>query len=106
MAGLGGTLAVFLILAAVGVVAPGRGLPLLVVLQLLGLVAAGWVAGRFAPPGGAAVHGGLAGLLLFVVAGAVSVAAGSGPDPVQLVLLGVVAAVLGSAGGVLADLRR
>lgn len=67
---------------------------------------AGYIAGRFAADGAAAVNGGLAGLLIFLFVGVVSLLASIGPNPFELVMLGVVAAVLGSAGGVLADRRR
>jgi hypothetical protein len=77
-----------------------------IIIHLSATVAAGYVAGRFAPHGAAAVNGGLAGLLIFFFVGAVSLLAASGPNAFELVMLGVVAAVLGSAGGVLADRRR
>ena len=67
---------------------------------------AGYIAGRFAATGAAAVNGGIAGLLIFLFVGAISLLAASDVRPLELVMLGVVAAVLGSAGGVLADRRR
>ncbi len=79
---------------------------LTIIIHLTATVAAGYIAGRFAPPDGAAVNGGLAGLLIFLFVGVVSLLSSSGPNPFELVMLGVVAAVLGSAGGVLADRRR
>jgi len=77
-----------------------------ILIHLSATVGAGYVAGRFAGAGTAAVNGGLAGLLIFLFVGVVSLLASAGPNPVELVMLGVVAAVLGSAGGVLADRRR
>ncbi len=81
-------------------------LAVMVIIHLAATVGAGYVAGRFAPDGTAVVNGGLAGLLIFLFVGVVSLLAARGPDPLGLVMLGVVAAVLGSAGGVLADRRR
>jgi hypothetical protein len=77
-----------------------------ILIHLAATVAAGYVAGRFAIQGAAPLNGGLAGLLIFLFVGVVSLLASSGPTPFELVMLGVVAAVLGSAGGVLADRRR
>jgi hypothetical protein len=77
-----------------------------ILIHLAATVAAGYIAGRFAPEGTAPLNGGLAGLLIFFFVGVVSLLASSGPNPLELVMLGVVAAVLGSAGGVLADRRR
>jgi hypothetical protein len=77
-----------------------------VIIHLAATVAAGYVAGRFALEGTAPLNGGLAGLVIFLFVGVVSLLASSGPNPLELVMLGVVAAVLGSAGGVLADRRR
>ena len=77
-----------------------------ILIHLSATVFAGYIAGRFAPEGTAAVNGGIAGLLIFLFVGAISLLAASGPNPIELVMLGLVAAVLGSAGGVLADRRR
>lgn len=68
-------------------------------------LAAGYVAGRFADRG-PGVHGGLAGLGLFVVVAALSIAAGSDPAPFTLAAGGAVALLLGSTGGILAEARR
>jgi hypothetical protein len=62
---------------------------------------AGYVAGRLANSGEAA-NGGIAALGLYLVAAAISIAAGSEPPVTTLAFSGVVALVLGSAGGVLA----
>jgi hypothetical protein len=106
MAGLGLALAAFAGLAIIGVVGPqGRGEVALVLVQFASLVAAGYVAGRLSPRS-STFDGGLAGLLVFVVVAAVSVAGGSSPEIAPQIFLGVVSAVLGSAGGVLAQLHK
>ena len=76
-----------------------------VLIHLTATVFAGYVAGRFALQG-AAANGGMAGLFIFFFAGVVSILGGVQLHPLELIMLGVVAAVLGSAGGVLADRRR
>ena len=102
MAGLAAGLGSFIVLGLVGLTQ----VVVLIFLQFLTLVVAGYVAGRFSLQA-ATVHGSLAGLLTFLVVGAVSIAGTSqGPSPVELAILGVVAAVLGAAGGALADRRR
>ncbi|RPI23019.1 MAG: hypothetical protein EHM57_04560 [Actinobacteria bacterium] len=102
MAGLGAGLALFIVFGIVGLTQT----VVLVSLQFLTLVVAGYVAGRFAH-GPATIDGSLAGLLAFLVIGAVAIAGSSnGPSPLEIAVLGVVAAVLGAAGGVLADRRR
>jgi hypothetical protein len=78
---------------------------ILIVLEFAALVIAGYIAGRFAPSG-AAVHGGLAGMAVFFIAAVISVASAPGTNLVELLVLGLVAAVLGSAGGALAERRR
>jgi hypothetical protein len=77
-----------------------------ILIHLGATVFAGYVAGRFAPDGAAGVNGGIAGLLIFLFVGVISLLAAAGPNPLELAILGLVAAVLGSAGGVLADRRR
>lgn len=78
---------------------------ILVILEFAALVVAGYIAGRFAPSG-AAAHGGLAGLAVFFVAAAISVASSPGTNVLELLVLALVAAVLGSAGGAIAERRR
>lgn len=104
MAGLGSSLAIFLLLVALGVEGNARD-ALLIFVQFLALFIAGFVAGRFGERQ-PSLDGGFAGLLTFFVAVALSVAGGSSLGVVPMVLLGVVAAVLGSAGGVLAESMR
>lgn len=102
MAGLGLALAVFLILAASGVVSGTGEQAILVFVQFTALFVAGFVAGRLsrgAPP----LDGGMAGLLVYLITVAISVAGGASLGLLTLVFLGVTAAVLGSAGGVLAQ---
>jgi hypothetical protein len=78
------------------------------VLILLGFAAqfvAGWVAARFAGrihP----VHGALAALGAFAAVSAASLAAGADPGPGSLVFGVSVAALLGTAGGVLVEARE
>jgi hypothetical protein len=105
MTGLGSARIVFFVLWGTGIVGSGRNLIILVVLEFAALVLAGYIAGRFAPAGGAA-HGGVAGLALFLVAGVISIAASPNSNVLELLVLALVAAVLGSAGGAYADWRR
>jgi hypothetical protein len=105
MTGLGAALVVFLILAFIGVAGSDRNPVVLILLELLALVGAGYVAGRFAPSN-AAVHGGMAGLMLFFVAAAISIALSPNSTGLELLVFGLVAAVLGSAGGAIAERRR
>lgn len=103
MAGLVVALLSFIVLGISGLVARGRGEVLLLFLQFLALVVAGYVAGRLsdAPE----IHGGLAGLLAALVSGLISLSSSQVPL-VAIITLTVVAAVLGSAGGVLARWQR
>lgn len=105
MSGLGLALAVFLILAATGVVDENGGQAILVFVQFLALFVAGFVAARLGS-GTPALDGGMAGLLVFFITVAISVAGGSSLGVGALLFLGATAAVLGSAGGVLAQFVR
>lgn len=105
MTGLGGALAVFLVLAVTGIVGSDRNPVILILLEFLALVGAGYVAGRFAPSN-AAAHGGIAGLTLFFVAAAISIALSPNSTGLELLVFGLVAAVLGSAGGAIAERGR
>ena len=86
-------------------------LALLILAGFLGQLVAGYVGGRYAGPaahateGLPAAHGGLAALLAYLVTAAISIAAGQEPPITTLLFSGVVALVLGSAGGVLAAAR-
>lgn len=104
MSGLAGALSLFLVLGLTGIVdSPSDAVPLLF-LQFAGLIGAGYVAGRLAGIN-RVLNGGYAGLLLFVVATGITLAAD--PDsasPVVLAFTGFLAVVLGSAGGALANL--
>ncbi len=99
MAGLVVGLIAFILLGVSGLVAPDRGEILLLFVQFLSLVIAGYVAGRLsdAPE----IHGGLAALLSAFVSGLISVTSTTVPLA-GIITLTLVAAVLGSAGGVLA----
>jgi hypothetical protein len=99
MAGLVVALLAFIFLGVTGLIAPGRGDIILLFIQFLSLVVAGYVGGRLsaAPE----VHGGLAALLGALISGLISITNG-GVAVIGLITLTVVAVVLGSAGGVLA----
>ncbi len=77
------------------------GQALLILAGFGGQTAAGYIGGRFA---GAdhPVHGGLAGLLAYLVTAAIAIATGQHPAVATLAFSGLVALLLGSAGGVLA----
>lgn len=101
MAGLGTALGLFIVIGVSGLVTDD-GLAIVGLFgQYLAMFAAGFVAGRLAGPA-AMLNGGLAGLLVFAVSVAISIAGGSSPGLGSLLFLGVVAVVLGTAGGVLA----
>jgi len=99
VAGLVFALLAFVILGISGLVAPGRGEIFLLFLQFLALVVAGYVAGRLSDT--AEVHGGLAGLLTALISGLISLTSTQVPLA-GIITLTAAAAVLGSAGGVLA----
>ncbi len=105
MTGLGLALAAFLVLAAAGVADSRAGETLLIFVQFLGLFAAGYVAGRFSrhTP---VLDSGLSGLLAAFISLTISVAGGASLGFGTILLLSAVAAILGSAGGVLALRRR
>lgn len=103
MAGLVVALLSFIALGISGLVTPDRGEVLLLFLQFLALVVAGYVAGRLSDP--PEVHGGLAGLLAALVSGLISLSSSQVPLS-GIIALTIVAAVLGSAGGVLARWQR
>lgn len=103
MAGLVVALLAFIFLGISGVVAPGRGEILLLFIQFLSLVVAGYVAGRLSVA--QEVNGGLAALLSAFVSGLISITSTEVPLA-GVITLTLVAAVLGSAGGVLARWQR
>ncbi len=103
MAGLVVALLSFIFLGISGIIAPGRGEILLLFIQFLSLVVAGYVAGRLSDA--AEIHGGLAALLSAFISGLISVTSTSVPLA-GIITLTLVAAVLGSAGGVLARWQR
>ncbi len=73
--------------------------------QFLGQLVAGGVAGRLAPPR-ETYHGAQAGLTLFAVTTALTLAAGGSPSVATMFFSAIVALVIGSAGGVLAVVTR
>ncbi len=103
MAGLVVALLAFIFLGISGLIAPGRGEIFLLFIQFLGLVVAGYVAGRLSDA--AAIHGGLAALLSAFVSGLISITSTQVPL-IGILTLTLTAAVLGSAGGVLARWQR
>ena len=103
MAGLVVALLSFIFLGITGIVSPDRGEIVLLFLEFLALVVAGYVAGRLADS--PELHGGLAGLAAALVTGLISITSTSVPVT-ALITLTVVAAALGSAGGVLARWQK
>lgn len=93
----------FIILGVSGIVAPDRGEVFLLFIQFLSLVVAGYVAGRLSDT--AELHGGLAALLSALVSGLISLTSTQVPLA-GIITLTLLAAVLGSAGGVLARWQR
>ena len=73
--------------------------------QFLGQLLAGTVAGRLAPPQ-EIYHGSQAGLMLFGVTTALTLAAGGSPSVATIFFGAVVALVIGAAGGVLGMMTR
>ena len=100
-----GIVAGLLLNLAVDVILPWESSIPPTVIHFSATVGAGYIAGRFAVSG-PAHNGVLAGLGLFLFAGVVAVITADGPTLIELVILGVVAGVLGAAGGALADRRR
>jgi hypothetical protein len=106
MTGLGLALAVFLALGIIGVINADNADVPVAFLQFLAQFGAGYLAGRFAGREGT-LHGSLASILLYLIGSTLTLAAA--PDQVglgTLILFAVVAAILGSAGGLLADATR
>ena len=103
MAGLVTALLSFIFLGVTGLVAPDRGQIFLLFLEFLALVLAGYVAGRLsdAPE----LHGGLAGLVTALVTGLISLTS-TQVAFLAILTLTIIAAILGSAGGVLARWQR
>jgi len=103
MAGTVVALLSFIFLGVAGLVSPDRGEVFLLFLEFLALVVAGYVAGRLSDT--QVVHGSLAGLLTALVTGLISLSSTQVPLA-GIITLTMVAAVLGSAGGVLARWQR
>ncbi len=103
-AGLGLTAALAVVLFASGLrTGTSGGAAMFVFAQFAGQFGAGYVGGRFGRPL-EAHHGAQAALLLFAVTTALSVATGGVAGPLTLLLGGMVALVIGGAGGVLATM--
>ena len=104
MAGLAGGLVGF---AVVGVVmSTDTDVLTLIFLSYLAQLGAGYVAGRLASDN-AVIHGGAGAMLLFLITTTISLSiAPSQPGVASLAFNAAVAAVLGTAGGSLADSRR
>ena len=104
VAGLGGAviIAAPLLITGVADTTEFGGQAALVLIGFAAQVAAGAVAGRIAGRNGA-LHGGLAGLGLFAIISIVSIATGGDPAISTLAFGAVVAAILGTAGGVLVE---
>lgn len=106
MTGLGVALAVFLLLGMTGIVTEDNAAIPVAFLQFLAQFGAGYVAGRLAGRDGV-LHGSFSAMAMYLVGSTLTLAAA--PDTVgtgALILFAVVAAVLGSAGGLLADASR
>ena len=73
--------------------------------QFMGQLVAGAVAGRLAPPH-ELHHGSQAGLMLFAVTTALTLAAGGSPSVATIFFSALVALVIGAAGGVLGMMIR
>jgi len=99
MAGLVVALLAFIVLGVAGLIGEGRADVLLLFIQFLSLVIAGYVGGRLS--GVPELHGGLAALLCALISGMISISS-SDVGLVGIATLAVVAVVLGTAGGVLA----
>jgi putative membrane protein (TIGR04086 family) len=105
MAGLGLALALFLVLGITGVIDADNAAIPLAFLQFLAQFAAGYLAGRLAGRDGV-LHGSLAAIAVYLVGSTLALAAA--PDSVgsvSVILFAVVAAVVGSAGGLLGEVR-
>jgi putative membrane protein (TIGR04086 family) len=95
----------YLALGVTGLVDRDSGRAILVFLQYLSQLVAGFVAGRLT---GASrvLHGSLAALLLLVITVAISVARDPAAALPYFVVLGLIAIVIGAAGGALAEWRH
>ena len=103
MAGLVFGLLAFIFLGVSGIISDGGGDVVLLFLQFLSLVVAGYVAGRLRDT--ETIHGSLAGLLSAFVSGLIAITS-SQVSITGVVTLTLVAAVLGASGGALARWQR
>ena len=100
-----GIVAALLLNLAVDLILPWESSIPSIIIHFSATVGVGYIAGRFAV-NGPAYNGAVAGLGLFLFAGVAAVLTAERPTLMELVILGVVAGVLGAAGGALADRRR
>lgn len=106
MAGLGFALFAFLILGIVGLVGRDKSEVPLIFVQYLGLLVAGFIGGRFSE-GSGVLQGSIAAIMLFFVSVLISIAISTvRPSAGAILLLGVTATIVGSAGGALAEAKR
>lgn len=72
----------------------------------LGQFLAGYVGGRLTSADQPGFHGSMAGMALYAIVSILSLAAGSSAGALSLITFGIVASVIGYAGGTLADKTR
>ena len=105
MAGLGMALIAFIALGVTGLTDFGAGAAVLIFLQYSSQLAAGYVAGRLAAQA-RVLHGGLAGIIVAAIGAAIGLSSTGTNSNLGLVVLAlIVAAITGTAGGVLAENR-
>jgi lipoprotein signal peptidase len=105
MAGLGLGLVAFLAVGVTGLADFGPGAAVLVFLQYSSQLVAGYLAGRLAVQA-RVVHGGLAGMIVAAIGAAFGLSSSGSDSNLGLVMLAlIIAAITGTAGGVLAENR-
>jgi hypothetical protein len=98
--GLAGALLAFLVLGFAGLENDLRGQSVLIFLLYAAFLVAGYIAGRSAPDRHV-LHGGVSAMVLFAVQVILA-----GADAVAIVVGGITAVVIGSAGGALGQFSR
>ena len=105
MAGFGMGLVAYLALGVTGLTDFRTGAAVLVFLQYTSQLVAGYLAGRLAMHS-RVLHGGLAGMVVAAIGAAIGLSASGADSSLALVVLAlVIAAITGTAGGVLAENR-
>ena len=105
MAGFGLGLIAFLALGVTGLTDFQTGAAVLIFLQYTSQLVAGYLAGRLAIQS-RVLHGGLAGMLVAAIGAAIGLSSSGTDSSLGLVVLALaIAAVTGTAGGVLAENR-